>query len=321
MIGRQYAIGIGKETTRGTAVAPSVFVPLTETPFFINKNEGLKDESGYGVITNIADRVISKEWSEGDLQGNIQSKSFGYFLLCALGQVSSQPVPGESTVYKHTFTMANNNEHPTLSITAKNAHKQLTHALCALQSLKISCEVGKWVTFTASMIGKKGEETSHTVSYSDDNEFFSKMLKIKLADDIAGLSGAEEIKAQTFDITIEKNVDAMYALGDGEPYNMKNNEMTVEGSMSFYFDDTTIEELCAQAKQQSLQIKAVHNKTIGTNSKNSLVITVAKTQLKDFEPSGGLGDQTTQSVKFNGMYDLNNAEFLTIDLVNEQNNY
>ena len=103
IIGRDFKVGFGKESTRGTAVTPAVWEPLLDVPSVENKAEYIQDESNYGVIADSVDAVVAKEWSEGELKGNVHDKSFGYLLLAALGQVSS--AVKETTAYNHTFSL------------------------------------------------------------------------------------------------------------------------------------------------------------------------------------------------------------------------
>ncbi len=49
IIGRLMAVGLGKETTRGTAVAPSFFIPQTEFSV-MDRDEKIMDTSALGRI-------------------------------------------------------------------------------------------------------------------------------------------------------------------------------------------------------------------------------------------------------------------------------
>lgn len=321
MIGRNFNLGIGKEVDRGVAVAPSFFVPLTSPAFFYDQREDAVDDAGYGVIAEKTDRVITKKWAEGEMSGNIQDRSIGMFFLAALGQVSSAVKSGETSVTEHTFTLAGSNLHPTFTIVAKNTLQDLSHALCSLKSLKISCEAGKYATFNASMIGKKGAPATTTVIYSDENEFFSKMILLKLADSLAGLSAAEAIKVTSFDISFEKNAELRYALGSEEPFDVCNQQFTVEGNIDAYFTDATLKQLYENGTNKALRIDAVHNKTIGTASNPRIIIDLAKVQFDEFKYAGGINDCVSQTLKFSGFYSLADASIVKIVLTNTQASY
>ena len=83
-IGRLSAIGLGKETTRGTKVAPKVWIPKT-TGVLGPSFEVATDDSGYGVIDEVFDTITTKNLSKLNLEGIVRDDFIGYLLLGALG--------------------------------------------------------------------------------------------------------------------------------------------------------------------------------------------------------------------------------------------
>lgn len=96
-IGRRSAIGLWKETTRGQAVTPSVWInklswvlnPVTETA---------TDDSWYGVIDENYDNFVTKNLSELDLEGIVKDSFIGYLFLGALGSYTKCTVFKGSSV-------------------------------------------------------------------------------------------------------------------------------------------------------------------------------------------------------------------------------
>ena len=73
---RKFNIGIGKETSRGTAVAPVYWLkPLSED--INDKIEVIASERAVGVIEDSEDQEISKKLSGGTVAGEVFDRSFG----------------------------------------------------------------------------------------------------------------------------------------------------------------------------------------------------------------------------------------------------
>lgn len=84
IIGRLHAIGLGKESVRGTAVAATVWIPKQDgalNPAF----EKAVDNSAYGVIDEIFDSQTVKDMSMLSLEGVLRDSWLGNLLLGALG--------------------------------------------------------------------------------------------------------------------------------------------------------------------------------------------------------------------------------------------
>ncbi len=84
-IGRKQAIGIGKESTSGTGVAATAWIPKKQGSFK-PKFEKAKDDSAYGVIDEIFDSQTVKNMTEVEVQGILRDNWLGNLLLGAMGQ-------------------------------------------------------------------------------------------------------------------------------------------------------------------------------------------------------------------------------------------
>lgn len=84
-IGRLSAIWLGKETTRWTAVQPTVRI-AKESGVLNPSVESATDESWYGVIDGVYDSFTTKNSSNLTLQGIAKDYSLWYLLLWALGK-------------------------------------------------------------------------------------------------------------------------------------------------------------------------------------------------------------------------------------------
>lgn len=72
------------------------------------------DESSFGVIADSVESYVTKQWAEGNIEGNVNINNFGYALLSAFGTLST--APASSGAYTHSFSVLESNEHPTLTV-------------------------------------------------------------------------------------------------------------------------------------------------------------------------------------------------------------
>lgn len=86
-IGRKRQIGIGKESTAGTAVAAAAWIPLTK-PGFKPVSEKATDDSAYGNIDEIAEMLTTKNMTEISMEAILRDDWLGYLLLGAFGSES-----------------------------------------------------------------------------------------------------------------------------------------------------------------------------------------------------------------------------------------
>ena len=96
-IGRKYNVGIGKEVTRGTAVAADYWLPKMVFTHD-DKIDVVVDESSIGIIEDAQSQDVVGKHSEGTITGRIADTSFGLWLLSTLGTEAAPalvPVPRE----------------------------------------------------------------------------------------------------------------------------------------------------------------------------------------------------------------------------------
>lgn len=83
-IGRLEKVGLGKESTPGTGVAATVWIPK-EDSLFLPKTEKAKDLGAYGIIDELYDSQTVLQMTEISLKGIMRDVYGGNFLLAALG--------------------------------------------------------------------------------------------------------------------------------------------------------------------------------------------------------------------------------------------
>src|SRR4051794_37358921 len=83
-IARLHKIGMGKETTSGTAVSAAVWIPKSGGKLIPNFDVKM-DEMAYGVIDGNRQGQTTKEMSAITINGEPQGKWFGHMLMATFG--------------------------------------------------------------------------------------------------------------------------------------------------------------------------------------------------------------------------------------------
>ncbi|MDP9370526.1 MAG: phage tail tube protein [Chloroflexota bacterium] len=321
IIGRLMAVGLGKETTRGTAVAPSFFIPQTEFSV-MDRDEKIMDTSALGRIEEAHDGDQDHQWAEGSLAGVIRDRSFGLILLAAFGQVSSALKGAETVVYNHDFSVANTNTHPSLTIAAKDANEDLRMALGMLSRLEIRAELGGYLTYTADFIAKKSAAATNTTSYTVENKFRPQDLTLKVADTVANLGAATATQITSLTLTIEKNTEADYALGTHDIVEIFNKQFTTSVAFTARYSSTALKDLVFNGSKRAMSIAVTRSDiTIGTASNPAMTFTFRPGFFNSWSKEGGLDDILSQNIEYSGLYSTSDSAELTATLTNTVTGY
>lgn len=319
---RKFNIGIGKETVRGTKVAPAIWLKPTSEDF--NDSVDVKaTERSMGVIEDSDDQVVIKNFANGTFAGEIMDKSFGYLLLATIGAVGSVEKVGDSGVYDHTFSVLQSAQHPTLTFEIKRGDiEQKAYANAVVESLKITSAVNEYVVFEVGVRAKAGVAGSGTPSYVAENIFLAKHTGVKLADTYAGLGAASEIDVKSIELTITKNIEDKDLLSQDGPADFLNKQMTIEGSMEMYFADIYTRDYALNGTTKAMQI-VIENTgvTLGASSTPKLVINLAKVKFSEPMVTGSNNDIAKVAVKFKGFYSLTDSKSVEAILTNTQSAY
>lgn len=99
--------GVGKESSNGTAVAPTRFFPFTKFDW-VDDNGLLIDDALYGSMTAENGAVAGKKQATGDIAGYFLADYAGDLLYNVLGGYAVGTAV--SGVYPHTFTLLNSGD-------------------------------------------------------------------------------------------------------------------------------------------------------------------------------------------------------------------
>lgn len=319
LIGRKFNVGIGKESSRGTAVAATYWMPKMEFSHD-DKIEYAVDETSIGVIADAQSQDITNKISEGELQGRIADTSFGLWLIAALGTAGT-PSLVETGVYDHAFSVLESAQHPSLTIAVREANdggSGLRYPLAMVDSLEVNFELGKYAEYKVAFRSNTPSSASNTASFSAENIFLPQHGEVKFATNLAGLGAASAIQVKKATFKISKNIEDDQVIGTLNPIDRLNKQFAVEGSIELMYEDRSyIDTIMLGDLAKALRIKFTNTgTTLGASSNPTITFDFAKVKLTEVARAIGNNDLIKQTLNFKAYYSLADTSMLTATLRN-----
>lgn len=318
VIGRTGAVGIAVESTQGTPVAPTHFVPV-QSYSFDDKVEYVKNDSAMGRIEEYNDADIVKLWGEGEYSGKIFLDSIGVELTALFGQGPSSVQRGGSGVYDHTYTLLNSNDHASLSLSYVDDVSDVRSPFAMLNTWSLEVAVDDYVKRTASFISKKSADVTNSPSFTNEVEFIPSQVTVKLASTAAGLGAASAINVLSFNMEINKNVEALYVLGSNEPQDIINKQIAVTGSIELYLENDTYRDYVFANTHRAIRIDMTDSTVdLGSGHDPQLYFDLNEVVFEEFERGWDANDPLKQTLNFEALYSIADSAMISARLTNTE---
>ena len=326
IIGGRINVALSRETTRGVAsdpgTTPLYWLPWTSNSFY-SRQEKYKSGEALGVIDDAADQYITETWGEGNIEGEIRDKSFGLLLYAALGTCNTG---AHGAAYDHTFTVAQTNQHTSLSIFFDEPNGDAMFELAMLENLEITIEVGKLAMFTAGFVSRPSQTTSITAgihagvplmsSLASENKFVATNASIRIAADRNAFGPAPEILVQNCRLTFIKNLRRKHMLGSAQPDDIINQSIAVEGSFTLPYESKMWEDLNLDNTYKALEIKMENrSRDLGGGVNPVIRIQLPRVGFFNWTPERPKGELAEQTINFRAFRDVTNNEDLIYNIV------
>lgn len=322
IIGGRVNVAIARETTRGVADKTNMYwLPWTSLNFD-DKVEKYVSREALGVIDDSADMYITEKWGEGNIEGEIRDKSFGLLLYAALGAWSAG---ANGSGFDHTFTVAQTNQHTSLSLWVDDPNGDYVFELAMMENLEITLETGKLAMFNAGFVSRPSQTTSMTAgvnlvpaktTLASENKFITTNASVKISPDRGTLSGAPEIAVQNLRVTIAKNLLRKNVLGSAQPDDIINQVVSVEGSITLPFQDHIYKDYFGTDTYKAMLI-TLENRSVnlGGGLTPKILITLPRVSFYDWSPDRPKGELAEQTIGFRALRDMTNSEDLIYNIV------
>lgn len=302
-IGRLVNVGLARETVRGTAVAAAHWLPKSGIAFFDRVSKEVS-KMNYGVIGDAAQAYKKSEWAEGTIESELNDRAFGLVLYAAFGTlVTTGPV---DSAYTHTFSIQNDSQHDSLTITVADPDRTDQFALCMLDTLDIDIKPDEIVTFVAGFKGRSGRAVAAaSASYVSFNKFLGRHASVKIATVVGGLAAATALSIKSMKLKINKNLVMNNIAGTVWPDDILNTKMEITGEFELDLDDQTYRQLMLDGSYRALRLQLTNNDVlIGATSRPQITIDLARVHFESWEPSRDNDSLVTQKIAFRALYDV-----------------
>jgi hypothetical protein len=310
-IGRQQEVGIGRESSRGVIVAPTIWAPKTNFSLD-DKVVKARMQGSYGNILGGDDALVSERYAQGDLEMEAQDNALALLLYSLFGTLTTASF---NSAYKHTLAIANSVQHQSLSfhmndpIGAAASPNAVTvaYARAMVDQLEITSKQGEAVMAKFSFLSMVHKDWQRqTPSYVSQNKFTSKHTSVKVAANLAGLDAASKISVQELTLTIKKNVIRENSLGTVQPVDILNRKIEISGKLKLTYEDRTYRDYMVNGTKKAMRISILNGDvTIGTTNPQ-LQLDLSVVDFDQWAPASDLEDLSTQEITFTALYDVSN---------------
>ena len=323
-IGRQFSIGIAKETVRGTPISSaSHWLPFSDASID-EKFENVTADEAYGIIEDSVAQYRTKNWAEGTLKVPLTDLSLPLILLSAFGANADALHSGESTIYDHTTTVGETAQHQSLTLFIHDplAGVDYSHALGVIHKFDLDVELKKFAELSLSVKAQKGvSQSSFSPSIAAENRFLPQYMTFKYATAVSGLSGATAIALKSFKLSVDADLEDDDVLGSTAPVDFLNKEFKVEGTLEAIWQNESDFKTITLATPNVPQAMLIDIKNtdvpIGVvPSHPEVKITLDQVYFTGISRPIKTKDLTYQTVKFKATYSTTNSEMLNIVTTN-----
>lgn len=315
-LGRRGSLGIAKETVRGMATAPTYSIPYNSISFD-EKTVVVDSEGAFGQIADSYESYVVKKYAEGEFEYDLEDKAIGTILAAVAGAAPSSSAG--PTDFVHTYTLANTNQHQSLSLLVQDPNLQKMFRLAMVDKFTIKVEPEGLSKCTVGFRSASGQDWSVVapVYTALGNKFIHTMFSFKLAANTGALAAASGINLNNFELTISKNIQDFQDLGTATPSDILNKQLVVEGNFELGYNDATYRDYVSNGSTRAMEVKF----TYGTN--NYLTVQLPRVRFANWEPNKGINDIASEKIEFKGLYDVvNSANVIsTLTLANQVASY
>lgn len=235
-IGRKSFIGLGKETTPGVPVAPTVYTPWTEQTL-MEKHTPIADIAAKGTRDPQRGSVQGKQWGEGSVMVNLDATNVGYFFLMLFGSVSSATAAG--SVKDHTFTKNDSNTPQTYSIVLDRGVDQNLFVYATAKSAELKFTDDLATLKTEFITQDPVTSTSGTLSTASGIIYAWKDATVRFGTTISGALSAAATQVSELTLTIDNNSAPSWRSGVQQPASIDHGPFLMKGTFKLFFEDRT----------------------------------------------------------------------------------
>ena len=231
-------VGIAKEVTKGTPVAPTDFIPVLASAVKpVDVIDPLYDMGLRGSLVNSYNYIPGRTRSTFDLGGDVFPDTIGYFLAGVLGEVTTT---GVSAPYTHSIALKNvtgaGADAQPISYTLTDFYGAATRAYAGIQfhDFTLNFSADGLLAYDAKGTGWL------SASASVPTPSFSTVLPTPVWRGTVSIGGSAVTYTTTGSLTMSRPVTPIYGISNTQnPYQVFVGPLTTTGSFTFVMEDNT----------------------------------------------------------------------------------
>lgn len=234
-------IGIGIESTAGTAVAATHFPKwLSFSMQGVSEKELFTSQRG--VRNAASDSLIRRRYSRGSIELIPNGDIAPIFFYLALGsKATSGPTDG---TYTHTFSVQNASASMKTATLLSEDGGIVTERYANVVVDSLALDVSdSYARLTANMLGGFPDTGTVTQSFAQENEYAYHQMTVKFGTSLSNAASQDATPLKSFNLNIANNVllDEAFLSGSNQPVagGFMAGRLEVTGSYSLHFSDTT----------------------------------------------------------------------------------
>lgn len=315
IIGRQLEVGLSVEQTRGTAQATVEKWFKNVTANIIERASHAVNDNSYNRLEDSDDRRVVKKWIEGDMEGIVGVDSIGYLLYSLYSSVVT--AWKASGCYESVFNLLQNIQSKTLAIVAKDGSvQQKVFNGCVISKFGLSAAVDNFLRFKSSFMGRSAAVNAANPSYTAETDFIGKDITVKMAATEAGLVGATALKLKDINIDWDRGIIDDFVLGNYNMDDAYSPKMSIEGSFTKNFVDSTFKDLFLGDSAQYMQIVITGATAISGAHYPTITLLLNKVKIMEWDRSGDGDSLVEEKIKFKAFYNAADAKQSQLTLKN-----
>lgn len=311
--GREVNVGIGIETTPGTPVAAAFYPQFTDLSMQA-VSEKLTFEGARGVRNRVSNSIIRRRMSRGSVATALDPVTAALLFRLALGSIASATASGETIVYEHTISVQNANATMKTFTMLIERGGVVTERFsnCAINALNLECSDG-FAMITADIVGGFPDTGTVTETYTKPTLFAYSNMTVKFGTSITNAlaAAATKVKGMTLNIDNAIQEDEAFLSGSDQPQAWVNGPLTVTGSYTIQFSDTT-ELNKYKANTKHAAVISFTGAAIGTAEFEEVSIRLGRLVLTDPPIENDLDGVITLTQNFTVEYDSTDLDIRVI---------
>lgn len=311
-------VGYGVETTEGTFVSPTIFLPVTSFSFD-DSNEYLVPDQ----IRGSRDRTIAMAGPytvSGNMEMELVPNGIAALLKSAFASQGSTATTdlAANSAYRHVFTPGNESPYFTFEANAADVLIRKYGGL-RVNTLEINGAFGEIIRATFGLEGT----TRGTTSLPGSSETFSQVVPFTFSGAYVSIAGSEVANVKSFTFGVNNNIDRVGTLRKTRSYRrtmLGMRDVTLSMALDFSTQDgSTDYDRFLNETEFAVMLFMEGTYVTGTSGiKNSLKIEIPRVRYSTTSiPISGT-DFIEQSVECQILRPTNGNDILTATLINSE---